>query len=63
MNGKMHVHCVCGGSESEYTSGWTCHKSHLFHHMRNEVKACRWRGTLISGILVFISETCRSCNS
>ena len=21
MNGKMHVHCVCGGSESEYTSG------------------------------------------
>ena len=18
----MHVHCVCGGSESEYTSGW-----------------------------------------
>ena len=21
MNGKMHLHCVCGGSESEYTSG------------------------------------------
>ena len=21
MNGKMHVHCVCGGSESEYTGG------------------------------------------
>ena len=21
MKGKMHVHCVCGGSESEYTSG------------------------------------------
>ena len=22
MNGKMHIHCVCGGSESEYASGW-----------------------------------------
>ena len=22
MNGKIHVRCVCGGSESEYTSGW-----------------------------------------
>ena len=21
MNGKMHVHSVCGGSESEYTGG------------------------------------------
>ena len=40
----------------------TCHKSHLFHHMINGVKTCRWQGTLIGGVLVFISETCRSCH-
>ena len=38
---------------------WTCYKSHLFHHMRSEVKTCRWQGTLISGVLVFISGTCK----
>ena len=45
-----------------YGERWTCHKSHLFYHMRNGVKTCRWQGTLISGFLVFISETCRSCH-
>ena len=42
---------------------WTYHKSHLFHHMRNCVKTGRWKVTLISGILVFISETSRSYHS
>ena len=33
MNGKMHVHCVCGGSESEYTSG-----------RKNFIAGPRWEG-------------------
>ena len=36
---------------------WTCQKSHSFHHMRNGVKTCRWQGALISGVLVFTSDT------
>ena len=52
MKARQYNHCY----------KWTFHKSHLFYHMRNGVKTCRWQGTLISDVLVFISETCWSCH-
>ena len=53
---------ISGWNKTHSTGCMDLPQAHLFHHMRNEVKTCRRRGTLISGVLVFISETCRSCH-